>query len=536
MENALKSTVNGPDIQLFDNWVRKNYGGNSRTKTITREKYMKICALLRGEQTNSNAKFRFWVRSKGFRLLRHDRSTEEIVDDLNGQLYVSLHAKEESTPMIEGSIENFLRTNLPAISFFRKVAIVDEFYDVIKVAHIDEKGKHAGQKKTYRLVSDTYAFLPREVITFYLLNCDTCKPRIQKYGPIQAKNRQNAASSVASSSVSSTVTIPETEQKLSPAVPLKLSPTNRLLGDEKSPSHHSEHSSTDSATLSSRSPPVLMTSSVSPHRPRGIMSFSYDLLERYKSPSSAEDEIIDPVGDYENPKPISPYGGSTSPVQVYDHRRPPMLLPHRAYPEDGFYRTSKHAVHDKFYGRRYEPYATATRREHSYKESNRDRVDIPLHIDIRPYDFASTYIHKQFLHPNVKPSKELIDYNMYAKQKANRDSFMTRSHYSRDNNKLNEHDRYLLKQRDVVIYEKTQTLGPYPQLGSKEKERHASYRDNIPYHREEHHRRMAAYEEYKLKHLHNLMHKDELMSIYKDRPYQRPVLPLRFHPHVVAHY
>lgn len=88
--------VHGPDPELFDNWVHKNYGGNSRTKTITREKYMRICALLRGEQTNSNAKFRFWVRSKGFRLLRYNRTTDEIFDDVNGQLYVSLHAKEVS--------------------------------------------------------------------------------------------------------------------------------------------------------------------------------------------------------------------------------------------------------------------------------------------------------------------------------------------------------------------------------------------------------------------------------------------------------
>ena len=55
--------------------------------------------------------------------------------------------------MIEGSIENFLRTNLPPISFFRKVAVVNEFYEIIKEAHIDDKEKHAGQKKTYRLVS-----------------------------------------------------------------------------------------------------------------------------------------------------------------------------------------------------------------------------------------------------------------------------------------------------------------------------------------------------------------------------------------------
>ena len=55
--------------------------------------------------------------------------------------------------MIEGSIENFLRINLPPISFFRKVAVVNEFYEIIKEAHIDDKEKHAGQKKTYRLVS-----------------------------------------------------------------------------------------------------------------------------------------------------------------------------------------------------------------------------------------------------------------------------------------------------------------------------------------------------------------------------------------------
>lgn len=55
--------------------------------------------------------------------------------------------------MGERSIEKFLRTNLPAISFFRKVAIVEEFYGIIKCAHVDDKGVHAGQKKTYRLVS-----------------------------------------------------------------------------------------------------------------------------------------------------------------------------------------------------------------------------------------------------------------------------------------------------------------------------------------------------------------------------------------------
>lgn len=181
----------GPDVEVFDSWVRKHYGESSRTKTITNDKYSKICQLIRGEDSNTNAKFRFWVRSKGFRLISHDKTTDVVNDDPDGSLFVSLHAKEDATPAGEKSIESFLRTNLPAISFFRKVAMVEDFYDIIKCAHVDERGVHAGQKKTYRVVSDTYAFLPREVITFYLLNCNTCKPRIQKYGPIHSKVKTN---------------------------------------------------------------------------------------------------------------------------------------------------------------------------------------------------------------------------------------------------------------------------------------------------------------------------------------------------------
>ena len=69
------------------------------------------------------------------------------------KFFQRLHLFFNSRTQESTCIENFLRTNLPPISFFRKVAVVDEFYDIIKIAHIDEKGKHAGQKKTYRLVS-----------------------------------------------------------------------------------------------------------------------------------------------------------------------------------------------------------------------------------------------------------------------------------------------------------------------------------------------------------------------------------------------
>ena len=65
----------GPDRCLFQDWVAEHFGRNNRTKTITAEKYDKICNLVAGQDSNnSNAKFRFWVRSKGFRLLYPDGS------------------------------------------------------------------------------------------------------------------------------------------------------------------------------------------------------------------------------------------------------------------------------------------------------------------------------------------------------------------------------------------------------------------------------------------------------------------------------
>jgi hypothetical protein len=57
----------------FQRWVQMNYGENSRTKTITRSKYNKICRYLLGEPLiETDAKFRFWVKSKGFRIVQSE--------------------------------------------------------------------------------------------------------------------------------------------------------------------------------------------------------------------------------------------------------------------------------------------------------------------------------------------------------------------------------------------------------------------------------------------------------------------------------
>mgnify|MGYP001792529509 CR=1 FL=1 len=53
----------------FQRWVEANYGENSRTKTITQAKHNKICMYLLGQPgVDTDAKFRFWVKSKGFRI------------------------------------------------------------------------------------------------------------------------------------------------------------------------------------------------------------------------------------------------------------------------------------------------------------------------------------------------------------------------------------------------------------------------------------------------------------------------------------
>lgn len=36
---------------------------------------------------------------------------------------------------------------------YRRVAVADDFFDIISSVHINERGVHVGQKKTYKAVS-----------------------------------------------------------------------------------------------------------------------------------------------------------------------------------------------------------------------------------------------------------------------------------------------------------------------------------------------------------------------------------------------
>lgn len=61
----------------FQDWCLRTYGDSGKTKTVTRRKYNKILqTLLQGDEADGvyaenshiNAKFKFWVKSKGFQL------------------------------------------------------------------------------------------------------------------------------------------------------------------------------------------------------------------------------------------------------------------------------------------------------------------------------------------------------------------------------------------------------------------------------------------------------------------------------------
>ncbi|KAJ8979824.1 hypothetical protein NQ317_002089 [Molorchus minor] len=77
--------------------------------------------------------------------------------------------------------------NTTGESVYRKVAVVENFFDIIYNVHVDlegRPGKHAGQKRTYRTITETYAFLPREAVTRFLLGCTECQKHPRSPSPV----------------------------------------------------------------------------------------------------------------------------------------------------------------------------------------------------------------------------------------------------------------------------------------------------------------------------------------------------------------
>ncbi|XP_071410688.1 nucleolar protein 4 isoform X2 [Pithys albifrons albifrons] len=136
----------------FQDWCLRTYGDSGKTKTVTRKKYDRIVQLLNGSESSStdNAKFKFWVKSKGFQLGNSDEDGVGVDEKLS----------------------------------LRRVAVVEDFFDIIYSMHVEtgpngeQIRKHAGQKRTYKAISETYAFLPREAVTRFLMSCSECQKRM----------------------------------------------------------------------------------------------------------------------------------------------------------------------------------------------------------------------------------------------------------------------------------------------------------------------------------------------------------------------
>ncbi|XP_063779743.1 nucleolar protein 4 isoform X2 [Pseudophryne corroboree] len=164
----------------FQDWCLRTYGDSGKTKTVTRKKYERIVQLLNGSESSStdNAKFKFWVKSKGFQLGKAEEGSP-------GDAQV-LHVPVKTTDGV--GIEEKLS--------LRRVAVVEDFFDIIYSMHVEtgpngeQIRKHAGQKRTYKAISETYAFLPREAVTRFLMSCSECQKRMH-LNPDGADHKDN---------------------------------------------------------------------------------------------------------------------------------------------------------------------------------------------------------------------------------------------------------------------------------------------------------------------------------------------------------
>uniref|UniRef100_A0A3P8X3G8 Nucleolar protein 4-like a n=1 Tax=Cynoglossus semilaevis TaxID=244447 RepID=A0A3P8X3G8_CYNSE len=179
----------------FQDWCLRTYGDSGKTKTVTRRKYNKIMqTLLQSDESdvgvyvdNShiNAKFKFWVKSKGFQV---------------GTNVLGEHNKKGAPgkPVLYVPVKSTCSDGNSAQdnSSLKRVAVVEDFFDIIYAMHVEmgadpgRAPKHAGQKKTYKAIAETYAFLPREAVTRFLMSCGECQKRMH-INPSTAEFKEN---------------------------------------------------------------------------------------------------------------------------------------------------------------------------------------------------------------------------------------------------------------------------------------------------------------------------------------------------------
>ncbi|XP_012535377.1 uncharacterized protein LOC105836109 [Monomorium pharaonis] len=229
-------------FNAYQPWVIKTYGDLAKTKTITIKKYARILRTLRGEEVNSaeNSKFRFWVKSKGFHIGQPEGYDAKAADRIIGRHAVTSPGLDPPlyvpTQLPHNKALNGAEGTVPPGRVYKKVAIVENFFDIIHAVHVDlegRPGKHAGQKRTYRTITETYAFLPREAVTRFLLGCTECQRRPRTPSPTNLSNQPQSTQSAALGSTSTplspnpvTLATSSSSTTLSPSVQSNPKPRN----------------------------------------------------------------------------------------------------------------------------------------------------------------------------------------------------------------------------------------------------------------------------------------------------------------------
>ncbi|XP_055590017.1 nucleolar protein 4-like [Uranotaenia lowii] len=177
-------------VKIFQPWVIKTYGDRAKTKTITLKKQTRIIRALKGLEMNNpdSSKFRFWVKSKGFTTFQpkgfQDISVFQNQEENDGCLLFAPNTTETDTQP------------------YKKVAVVENFFNIIYGVHVSlgsRSSRHAGQKRTYRTITETYAFLPREAVTKFLSLCGQCSRALRPQTPHLRLNESNQSCSPQSS-------------------------------------------------------------------------------------------------------------------------------------------------------------------------------------------------------------------------------------------------------------------------------------------------------------------------------------------------
>ncbi|EDW27384.1 GL21260 [Drosophila persimilis] len=190
--------------ELFQPWALSTYGDQAKTKTITLRKKARILKALEGKEHSrpDSSKFRFWVKTKGFTTNRPD-GYEEAAGSRRRLKPLPISAVLSDNP---GDVDLFAASTSKGFGrrIYRKVACVEEFFDIIYNVHMElggRSGMHAGQKRTYRIITETYAFLPREAVTRFLTICPECKKNLRPSSPTGGCKDSELAGNESSSEV-----------------------------------------------------------------------------------------------------------------------------------------------------------------------------------------------------------------------------------------------------------------------------------------------------------------------------------------------